>query len=52
MDALEEEGFMLVNKSDISTYVVTNETSSIDLLLYKGKMIKVLEQKGLWSLGS
>ena len=43
MDTLEDEGFMLVNKSDMPTYVAPNGTSSIDLLLYKEKMVKILE---------
>ena len=49
MEALEEEGFTLVNKRDMPTYIAHNGTSAIDLLLYKGQNMKVLEQKCLWT---
>jgi len=49
MEMLREEGFKLANSKEMPTYIAHNGTSAIDLVLYRGKEIKLIEQKGLWS---
>lgn len=51
METLREEGFMLANRGDLPTYIAHNGTSAIDVLLYRGKKITLLEQKSLCSSG-
>ena len=48
LEFLEEQGFTLPTERDTPTYIAPNGTSTIDLLFYKGKHIKIAEQKGLW----
>ena len=49
LETLREEGYTLTNKTELPTYIAHNGTSAIDLLLYKGKDLRLIEQKGLWS---
>ena len=44
MEAMREEGFRLANKADLVTYVAHNGTSAIDLLLYRGKRTRMINQ--------
>lgn len=45
LEALREEGFTLANRADMPTCVAHNGTSAINLLFYKSKTIKMVEQK-------
>ena len=48
-DMLEEEGFKLVNKESIPTYICHNGSSVIDLVFYRGKEINITHQKHIWT---
>ncbi|KAJ4426395.1 hypothetical protein ANN_27209 [Periplaneta americana] len=48
MEFLQEEGFTLVNKKDNITYMAPNGASTIDLVFYRGKNIKVCGQEILY----
>ena len=49
LEMLSEEGYILANSKEVPTYIAHNGTSAIDLLLYKGKNLRLIGQKGLWS---
>jgi hypothetical protein len=48
-ETLEEEGFRLVNKKEVPTYIAPNGTSTIDLVFYRGDKLKLNKQEGLWT---
>lgn len=49
LDSLVEEGYTLINKPTLKTYIAPNGTSSIDLVFYRGEGTKIINQKGLWT---
>ncbi|PSN42778.1 hypothetical protein C0J52_18131 [Blattella germanica] len=49
LDALRDESFILINKKDLLMYIAPYGASAIDVVLVRGKGIRVKKQKGLWS---
>ena len=49
LETMAEEGFILINKPDLKTYIAPNGTSTIDLVFCKGENTKTTNQEGLWS---
>ena len=51
LDLMTEEGFILVNKTEDRTYFAHTGSSTIDLIFFKGRNIKLINHKVCYSEG-